>query len=146
MRSLRLWRMAVVFMLAGGTELVAQQALEIDPSVQFVVTGGYWTVDGRDGVYRVVVQQGGWEHVASHVIVQWLARDEDVFGYKVLESIALIDPQVDGPWSFRAPKLKRQEVGVNVMLRGTHTHALSEGEFVFAVGTPGQVRTVNRGM
>ena len=39
----------------------------IDPAVDSVVSGGYWT-DGEDrGTYRVVVRSDGFDHIVSEI-------------------------------------------------------------------------------
>jgi len=44
----------------------------VDPNVVSIRTLGRWTSAGTTGQYRVIVTTDGWEHVWSHVFVEWL--------------------------------------------------------------------------
>lgn len=146
MRTMKILGLGVL-LAAGSYEVAfAQEVPAVDASIQFVITGGYWSTDRGNGTYRVIVQQVGWEHVASRVVVQWLTTDEGARGHRVLESKVVVDPAVDGPWSFTSPELIRRNAGIDLALEGTHTQALSDGEFVFQLSGPGKVQVVKRGL
>lgn len=54
----------------------------VDPNIRHVASAGYWKHAGRSGVYRVVVYAGGFEHVVTSVVAEWVAeptrRDDPV--------------------------------------------------------------------
>jgi hypothetical protein len=51
--------------------------LSVPANVRSVATGGRWHDGKRDGQYRVVVVDDGYEHVWSRVYIQWVARPQD---------------------------------------------------------------------
>lgn len=68
-RSLR--GLLTAALLAGA----AVHATTLVPeSVSTVLTGGFWSAEGRSGTYRVVIVREGREPVASRVFVEWLAE------------------------------------------------------------------------
>ncbi|HSI53676.1 MAG TPA: hypothetical protein VK981_06860 [Ramlibacter sp.] len=52
----------------------APAATGVPEGVKHVVTGGFWSADGKSGTYRVVVINEGSEQVTSRVHVEWLAQ------------------------------------------------------------------------
>lgn len=46
----------------------------VPPQVHSVASGGYWSSGRHSGVYRVIVVNEGFEHVASRVFVEWIAE------------------------------------------------------------------------
>lgn len=102
MRATVLWRLAAVGMMsalgavapaaAGVDDQEAAAVRAIPASVSTVVDGGIW---GESGSYRVVVTQGGFEHIHSRVYAQWLstndegdAKVEESVRVKVLSNLA----------------------------------------------------------
>ncbi len=94
-RATALWRLATVGGLtamgalacgvASADDQEAAAVRAIPASVSTVVAGGLW---GDHGSYRVVVTQGGFEHIHSEVYAQWLrGGDEDGNPAKVVESV-----------------------------------------------------------
>lgn len=78
----------------------------LDPSVAFVTTGGYWPAsrksDAEHGHYRVVVTNGGWEHVSSRVRLEWILEDPNSKSTKVLKSVEVKELS-GGMWSVGQP-------------------------------------------
>ncbi len=61
------------------------------PTISFIQTGGYWQSGKQDGLYRVVVTSGGFEHVASRLYVQWIATDQDRREHKTVRTVEIKD-------------------------------------------------------
>lgn len=82
----------------------------IDPAVDSVVSGGYWT-DGEDrGTYRVVVRSDGFDHIVSEITIEWLSdpRGEDE-GPSVHECVVVKEGQ--GLWRVADSKLEAAPAG-----------------------------------
>jgi len=48
-------------------------AIHVPAAVTSVTSGGYWSSQGRNGSYRAIVVNAGFEHVTSRVFVEWIA-------------------------------------------------------------------------
>ena len=48
-----------------------------DPSLVFLISGGYWEHNGARGAFRVLVRNGGFEHVSSQVSAEWVAEPQE---------------------------------------------------------------------
>lgn len=99
----------------------ALEAAPVDSSLAYVSTDGYWEYAGRRGSYRVLVFSGGFEHVSSRVVAEWVAEPLNA------ESTAAVVHEVEvvGPgfFSFGAPVLTRIDGGERLTLRGVDTHS-----------------------
>lgn len=70
-------RILLLLVLVALSASARPQHATIDPSVDSVVSGGYWT-DGADrGTYRVIVRSGGFDHIISEIMIEWLAAPQD---------------------------------------------------------------------
>jgi hypothetical protein len=91
-----------------------------DAEITYVVSGGYWEHAGRSGTFRIVVSDGGVEHVYSRVSAQWITeaptseRDKRIAVSKILLSGHLI--------SVGLPELTALNNQVRVTLSGVLTH------------------------
>src|SRR4051812_8088554 len=48
-------------------------AAHVPADVTSVESGGQWSSHGINGSYRVIVVNGGFEHVISHVFIEWIS-------------------------------------------------------------------------
>jgi hypothetical protein len=114
----------------------------VDPDVTSVVTVGHWKADTLEGLVRVVVRTGGFEHVASSIQVEWvtqsaLGRDP---------AIVAVDstlPIPDRMYSLGVPEPYSNFDGQNFLVCGTQAYDLSKQCWRFWVGTPGRIELVN---
>lgn len=116
-------------------------AAPIDPQLAFAVTGGNWETGGRSGAYRVLVFTGGFEHVSSRVVAEWVADPTgNDTGPTVLSGHELVGA---GFFSLGAPEVVRIEAGVRVTLSGVDAHSPEqEVSCVFELYPKGQVKVV----
>jgi len=63
----------------------------VDANVESVRTGGYWKMGSQDGRYRVVVAYFGFEHVSSHVRLEWVATPGEDGEARVVKTVVLSD-------------------------------------------------------
>ena len=89
-------------------------ASSVRPSIAFVVTGGAWQTKKEHGRYRVVVEEGGWEHVTSRVYVEWLV--EDVNERRIVVRAAALVSELGDKWSIGQPKITPSKRGATVEL------------------------------
>lgn len=134
-RSRARFVLSIVFLLLVGSALGAQGP-RLDPNVAFVSTGGFWSRGDSSGVVRVVVVNGGREHVTSRVFVEWVG-EEPRQGSWVVESLPVETINHPGVWSVGRPSLGPDGSSTVVCLSATNPYDGSEAEFLITVRQPG---------
>jgi hypothetical protein len=84
------------------------------------VRAGYWEHGDITGEYRVLVFSGGFEHISSWVVAEWIAtpRDNDAEA-SIVHSTQLVAP---GFFSLGAPVMTSRDGALRVELQGRYTH------------------------
>ena len=110
----------------------------VRPSVAFVVTGGAWHTKNERGRYRIVVEEGGWEHVTSRVYVEWLLEDEDE--RRIVLGTASLISELGAKWSIGQPKVTPSKNGATVELPAANAFEPDRPmrKFFIELGPPGQ--------
>src|SRR5262249_50760387 len=108
------------------------------PSIAFVVTGGAWQTKKGHGRYRVVVEDGGWEHVTSRVYVEWLVEDENE--RRIVVGAAALISELGDKWSVGQPKVTSSKNGATVELPAANAFEPDKPmrKFFVELGAPGQ--------
>lgn len=113
-------RLLPLLLLAASASAVAQESPAVDPSVVSVVSGGYWETPGNRGSYRVIVFRGGFEHVSTWVVAEWLREPQSSAEQETVKtSRQLVGP---GFFSLDTPRLSISGDRVQVRLEGVYTH------------------------
>ena len=72
------WRHAFLVaargLLLAAVPPAARATTVVPESVATVLTGGYWSHDGKSGTYRLVIVNEGSDPITSRVFVEWLAQ------------------------------------------------------------------------
>lgn len=72
------WRHAFLFaalsLLLAAVPPAARATTVVPESVSTVLTGGFWSHDGRSGTYRLVIVSEGSDPATSRLFVEWLAQ------------------------------------------------------------------------
>jgi len=146
-RTTVFWRLAAVGLLfvfgaaasaaAGVVDLETAAVKAIPASVSTVVGGGLW---GERGSYRVVVTQGGFEHIHSKVYAQWLSTDgkgESRIEKSVqVKQLSNLVPSVIGEIRFVFPSKESKGVfEVDVVNRESQKSAIA----LLRMGKPGEL-------
>jgi hypothetical protein len=88
----------------------------VDPSVVEICSAGWWEETGHGGTYRVVVRQGGFEHINTSVQVEWLMQGyADTRERRVVHSILFLDTLLG---AVTIESMKRTKDGVKLVLAG----------------------------
>jgi hypothetical protein len=119
----------------------AQQPIAMSPDIAAVVTGGRWQSGALSGTYRVVVRNGGFEHVVSYAQVDWItdssSRDE---------APRVIDSQLaaTGSWLLDRPRIIGSGSAWRVEFNAVETHLIpaARGRWVVRLGPPGKLDSV----
>jgi hypothetical protein len=131
---------ATVLLVVGAGTLRAQDSVVVSTAIEHVVTAGYWKVDDRDGVYRAIVVNSGWEHVTSRLIVQWLESEPDSQDVVVRTSLPV--PTIPtNQWSLGVPHMIHRADTWYLRISGTNAYTLAQRHWVIRLGSPGQMTT-----
>jgi hypothetical protein len=115
----------------------------VDPDVAAVLIIGYWNSDHLEGFSRVIVRTGGFDHVASSIRVEWIARR----GRTTEQSVVAVDSTLAVPdrmYSLGNPELYSNFDGENFRICGTHVYDSSKRCWRFWVGPPGRITLVEQ--
>jgi hypothetical protein len=130
-----------ILCLAPGS-LLAQEPKNVDPHLLYAVTGGYWERGDVHGQFRILVYSGGFEHIISHVFVQWLRDPQASDQPPELVASEPIRPINDQPtWSVGLPSLvseKRNVAIVNLKMVNSHTEENETRTCILRLALPGQ--------
>lgn len=110
--------------------------LGLNADVAFVSTGGAWAKGDRTGAVRVVVVNGGFEHVTSRVFLQWLAVNREK-GIWIVDSVAVDRINNPGVWSLGQPALSYEDGVTIVRLHATNPYDGEDTVFMLSVKGPG---------
>ena len=111
----------------------------VPANIDNVQTGGYWSGNGDDGQYRVVVVNSGFEHVVSHVYVEWIETPKDSDTEPTV--IASVEPNLpfgNGIASLETRLIPIRKNRVSIVVSGTDL-ALSHVKATLIATTPGKV-------
>jgi hypothetical protein len=56
---------------------LGKEVQALPPRIDAVASGGYWSRDHQDGLFRLVIITFGWEELASRAFLQWIRVDHD---------------------------------------------------------------------
>src|SRR5688572_24850965 len=122
--------------------LASKAASEVDPSVTYVISEGYWQHTGRAGTFRVVVYAGGYQYIWNTVVAEWVAepKNEDDSTSVLVKRNLLSAYRV----SLGPPVFELHPNRVRVTLSGTETTAPYKKKItcVFDLLAEGTVRVV----
>jgi hypothetical protein len=56
---------------------LTDKAAALPPEIETVASGGFWSRNGCDGSYRLVIEVLGWDILYNRVFLQWIRIDPD---------------------------------------------------------------------
>ena len=66
-------------------------AVQLSPELTFATSGGYWQQESVGGGIRALVYSGGFEHVTSQLILQWIADPTPKTPARVIASVPVME-------------------------------------------------------
>jgi len=142
---MRQWIASIALLVAPAALAQSHAVPSLAPTIETVVTEGYWTApDNVEGQFRVVIATGGFEHLISNIWVQWIASPQHSNdSARILKSthldevsanyVRLSDPTLaleDGSWI------------LTVMATQTHCDPMEVKRWRIVLGPPGQFTVV----
>lgn len=132
----------VLLVLLGKTPSHASERRPGGPSVPtsvaWVASGGYWETKSERGRYRIIVEEGGWEHVKSRIHIEWIAERSKEKRLAVVAAATV--SELGDQWTFGSPKIVPSKTGVSLELPATDPHDGRQRKFVLELGAPGRYR------
>jgi hypothetical protein len=132
--------LAVLFLAPGP--LLGQEPKAVDPELRYVITGGFWERGNESGQFRVLVYSAGFEHVISHVFVQWLRDPQASDQPPTIVASEPIRPINDQPtWSVGLPSLvptERNAAIVKLEMANSHTEGTETRTCTVRLALPGR--------
>ncbi len=97
----RMWknaRLVLAFLIAFAWSLPSkadENSLvlleQVPANIHHVKSGGYWTIDGDEGFFRVLIISAGVEHVSQKIFIQWVRVDLETGDYKIHHTTELTE-------------------------------------------------------
>jgi hypothetical protein len=135
----------ILILLCVTTVNAVSDVEQLPASIEAAVSGGYWKSGDKDGRYRVVVVNGGFEHVHSKVFLQWVTGPTSERVQSILLSVPVREINESNFWSVGVPEFvtKMREIS----LHATNSYTLEEATFVIKPGVAGkyEIRRIDRG-
>ena len=126
---------------------VFAQVSVVPPEVVNVTTVGRWQSGPTSGSYRVTTTTDGWEHLWSHVTVEWLpdpsSREEGHVNGKIVE---LVPPAFAPGTAVLEASAQQRKVGeliVTVLATSNMDLHAKPQRFIFAATGPGTVKLIS---
>lgn len=82
--------------LSLADEAAMQTAQQTPVAIQDVATGGYWSDEGDEGVFRAVVVSAGVEHVSQKLFIQWVQSNTQDQGQKLVRTLYVSELEENG--------------------------------------------------
>jgi hypothetical protein len=112
-------------------------AIQVPTSVVFLASGGYWETKKERGRYRVIVEEGGWEHVKSRVQIEWIAERPTEKRLELVTATRLAD--IADNWTVSRASISATKDGSVLELWGAEADG-KEKKLLFDLGGPGKYR------
>ena len=110
---------------------------QADTSAARVVQGGSWTGGAATGVYRIVVEEVGFEHVSCRVRIQWIASAASGRPAKLVAEQTYAEISTTF-WSCGQGKQSVVVAGNVLKVQATHAYSGEPCTFTATLGKPGR--------
>lgn len=81
---------------------VADKAATLLTEIETVASGGFWSRDGHDGSFRLVIELLGWETLYNRAFLQWIRIDPDKQELVVDRTVPI--KEIGGRWRISSQK------------------------------------------
>ncbi len=81
---------------------VADKPGVLPTEIETVASGGFWSRDGHDGSFRLVIELLGWETLYNRAFLQWIRLDPDKQDLVVERTVPI--KEIGGRWRISSHK------------------------------------------
>jgi hypothetical protein len=105
-------------------------------AVATVRTVGWWSEAGREGPYRVVVTEHGFDKIVSRLYLQWLELLGEPSGARVLTTVGFDQLNQVPLYQLEILAIRELADGLEVELEGSSLYTGEQRHFVLRAGPP----------
>ena len=107
------------------------------PAIATVRTAGWWSDAGREGPYRIVITEHGFDQLVSWLYVQWLELIEEEVGLRVLGTVGLDQLNEVPLYQLSILAVREAPDTLEIDLLGLSPYTGEEQRFLVRAGPPG---------
>jgi len=133
----------LLYLLLAATPAVAADDPD-EAATLAIVTAGHWQSGQQQGVYRVRLENVGFEHVSCRVWIEWLSAPAPGKPFATVARLSLAEAS-DSFWSCpnRSGTVVLSDAALQLNL--VHAYSLEPRVFNVALGAPGQYQLQTEG-
>lgn len=109
----------------------------LPPAIATVRTAGWWSDAGREGPYRIVITEHGFDHLVSRLHVQWLELVDEETGLRVVSTVGFDQLNEVPFYQLEIAAIRELPNGLEVELTGFSSYTGEQRHFVVRAGAPG---------
>lgn len=117
------------FLFSSSPVLAAGDLNDVPPNIEVVGSGGFWKSNDKEGRYRLIVVNGGTEHVSSQVYLQWTTPS------LVVRTVPIQEINSEAVWSVDAPEFLYSKGPIRIKLAATNSYS-NESKVFFITPSP----------
>lgn len=118
-------------------EAVAADAVGVTADVSTVHTGGAWSERDKEGTYRVIITDRGFDHVKSKLYLQWLVQEPEEGLPQVRATVAFAAFNEMPVYNLDISEWKPQMNRLRVELSAYNSYSGAKCRFIVEAMTPG---------
>jgi hypothetical protein len=109
----------------------------LPPALATVRTAGWWSDAGREGPFRIVITEHGFDHLVSRLHVQWLELVDEETGLRVVSTVGFDQLNEVPFYQLEIAAIRELPNGLEVELTGFSSYTGEQRHFVVRAGAPG---------
>jgi hypothetical protein len=109
----------------------------LSPAIATIRTAGWWSDAGREGPYRIVITEHGFDHLVSRLYVQWLELVDEEVGLRVLSTVGFDQLNEVPLYQLSILAVREATDELEIELLGFSSYSGEEQRFLVRAGPPG---------
>ena len=106
-------------------------------AIATVTTAGWWSEADREGPYRIVITEHGYDELVSRLYLQWLEPVDEPPGSRVVGTVGFDELNEVPLYRLEVAATRDLPTGLEVELRGASPYTGEERRFLLRAGPPG---------
>ncbi len=127
-------------------EAVAADAVGVTADVSTVRTGGAWTEGEREGQYRLIITNRGFDHIVSKLYLQWLEQEPEEGVPKVRATVAFAAFNEMPVYNLDIAEWRPQTNRMRVELTAYNSYSGAKCRFIVEATAPGAATLIDQRM
>jgi hypothetical protein len=93
---------------------LTEKAAALQPEIEAVASGGFWSHDGHNGSYRLVIEVLGWDDLYNRAFLQRIRIDPDKQKTIVERTVPI--KEIAGRWRISSQKFVLREMKTTIVI------------------------------